>query len=444
MERVSRCFWFATAVFTLVALGPILGAANNQLFAATLCVNPSGTGGCYSTINAAVAAASPGDTITVAGGTYKEDVVIGKALSLIGNGRAITFIYATGLSNGIYIDGLDNAGLSGVEVTGFTVENANFEGILVTNASNVTIWSNRVTQNDKALDPNVPVCTGQTTAAPFETDEAFDCGGGLHIMGVDHSTITGNIADNNADGILISDDTGPTHNNLIMSNVVRQNPFDCGIVLASHPPAPGSSAAHNGIYENTLSNNESTHNGYQVPGAGAGIGMFSDGTGVGRVSGNVITNNDLKKNGLPGVAMHSHVGPNFGLPPDNLNDNVIVGNRISGNGPDLFDTATPGPTGINVNSGGGGTPITGTVISGNIIENEDVDVAANTPGAVQLHLNNLLGEKLGVDNLGTGTIDATENWWGCSHGPAAPGCSSAGGVVSFTPWLRRPIPGDSE
>src|SRR5713226_3895318 len=38
--------------------------------AATLCVNPSGSGGCYTTIGAAVAAATAGDTIQVAPGKY--------------------------------------------------------------------------------------------------------------------------------------------------------------------------------------------------------------------------------------------------------------------------------------------------------------------------------------------------------------------------------------
>ncbi len=112
MQPANRSFCLATAVFAVLVLGPTLGAANNQLFAATLCVNPGGTSGCYSSIKAAVAAASPGDTIKVASGTYKEDVVIGKALSLIGSGRATTIIDATGLANGIYIDGLDNPGLT--------------------------------------------------------------------------------------------------------------------------------------------------------------------------------------------------------------------------------------------------------------------------------------------------------------------------------------------
>src|ERR1035438_9510258 len=90
-----------TPVFVAALIfGSILSTGN--LFAATLCVNPGGTGGCFSTISAAVTAASPNDTIKVAVGTYTEDVVIGKALSVVGASRSTTIIDATGLSNGVY------------------------------------------------------------------------------------------------------------------------------------------------------------------------------------------------------------------------------------------------------------------------------------------------------------------------------------------------------
>jgi parallel beta-helix repeat protein len=444
MQGRNRCNSFATVFFAVVALGSMLGEANNQLFAATLCVNPGGTGGCSPTIGAAVKAASANDTIKVAAGTYKEDVVIGGALSLVGAGQNTAIIDATSLSNGVYIDGLDNPGLNNVVVTGFTVKNANFEGILVTNSSSVTVWDNRVVDNNKALNlsGSAPGCTGEPS---FETDESFDCGGGIHLMGVDHSIIADNIIERNADGILLSDDTGTTHDNLITGNEVKDNPFDCGIVLASHPPGPGSKAPHLGVNHNTIANNESVHNGFQVPGAGAGVGIFADGTGPGLATGNVIVHNELKNNGLPGVAMHSHVGPAFVLPADNLNDNVIVGNHISGNGPDGFDTATPGPTGINVNSGGGGTPITGTVISGNVIDHEAIEIAVNTPAQVEVHLNNLLDDTIGVDNLGLGVVNATENWWGCPGGPGAEECAGVGGAgVLFSPWLRHPFDEDKD
>jgi hypothetical protein len=123
----------------------------------------------------------------------------------------------------------------------------------------------------------------------------------------------------------------------------------------------------------------------------------------------------------------------------NLNDNAIVGNRISGNGADTDDAVTPGPTGINVF---GLASITGTVITGNVIEDEADDIVANTPGQVNIHLNDLLGGdiNIGVDNKGTGIVDATENWWGSPGGPGEEGATTVNGVFFFTPWLRHPIP----
>ena len=374
------------------------------------------------------------DTINVAPGIYMEDVIIQTPLSLVGAGRGQSIINAVSLSNGIYIDGIDNPGLSKVVVTGFTIENANFEGILVTNASFVTIWDNEVINNDKSLNISVPECPGQPL---FETSEGDDCGEGIHLIGVDHSTVVNNTSEKNSGGILLTDETVATQHNLIIGNLVRNNPFDCGITLASHPNVVLNTEPP-GVYSNTIANNESRHNGYQVPGAGAGVGLFAPAPGN-KVYANVVINNQLKDNGLPGVAMHNHVSGPPPAPPVNLNDNVIVGNRISGNGADTDDAATPGPTGINVF---GLASITGTVITGNVIEDEADDIVANTPGQVNVHLNDLLGgdNDVGVGNIGTGTVDATENWWGCPQGPAdTGGCTRVIGTVSFTPWLRHPI-----
>ncbi len=41
---------------------------------------------------------------------------------------------------------------------------------------------------------------------------------------------------NNDDGILVTDDVGPTHGNAIADNYVAHNIYECGIVLASHNP----------------------------------------------------------------------------------------------------------------------------------------------------------------------------------------------------------------
>jgi len=419
------------AVVILAVLGATSGSLVTQAFAKTLCVNPGGTSGCFAKINDAVAAAAVNDTIQVAAGTYKEDVVIGKSLSLVGAGAARTVINAKGLANGVYVDGLDHPGLTNVVVAGFTVSNANFEGILVTNASHATIASNRVVSNDQSLDPTTPACPGIPS---FETAEAFDCGEGVHLSGVHHSTVAGNVVLNNSGGILISDDTGPTHHNLIRRNVVMNNPFDCGITLASHPPASNPATGKpKGVFNNTIADNVSMKNGLAEAGAGAGVGIFDSVPGAASY-GNVVVGNTLTGNGLPGVAMHSHA------PNQNLNDNVVTGNTISGNGADTDDTATPGPTGINVSNGFGGASVSGIVISQNVITNEAVDVAVKTGSQVDVNLNQLLGSGVGVANLGSAPVQATENWWGCAGGPGTAGCTTVSGPrVVFTPWLVIPF-----
>jgi Right handed beta helix region len=424
----------------------LFAVSSQNAAAATLCVNASNAS-CYSSIGAAVSHAHPNDVINVAAGHYKEQVVIGMPLNLIGAGAGRSVIDATGQPNGVFVDGYTHPGLTHVTLAGFTIKNAQFEGVLAVSANDVTIRDNTIEDNDQspaAFDPTANHgCAGQQA---FETDETGDCGGGLHLIGVWDSTVSGNHITRNDDGILISDETAETHDILVYRNEVDNNPGECGIVLASHSPVgsmPPAFAPHHGIDHITVAENTATGNGVNV--GGSGIGIFTDGAGKGRVSDNTIIHNTMTGNGLGGFAMHSHVGPAFGLPADNLNNNMIIGNKISGNLADEDDTATPGRVGININSGGGGTPIWGTLISQNKIWDEDYDVTVNTPGTVNIHLNDLLGGKVGVANICafdnapcTGHIDATQNYWGCSSGPGHSGCSSvSGGEIRVTPSLHE-------
>jgi len=437
----------------LIPFCVVLSLALCQSAAAnTLCVNPSGSHGCFPTIGAAVAHAAAHDVVTVGQGTYKEYVTIAIPLSILGADADSTTIDATGQPHGIFVDGFDNPGLNDVTIAGLTVKNALFEGILVVSASDVTIRDSHVLNNDSTSGLNF---TGATMGCPdqpgngtYEMDETGDCGGAIHLVGTANSILSGNLITGNADGVLISDETGESYGNLLIHNVVKDNPLECGIVLASHPRAGNSAApfaAHFGVDNNTVAENISTGNGVQI--GGSGVGMFSDGNGPGRVSGNVVIHNKLTGNGLGGVALHTHVGPLFGAPADNMSGNKIIGNYIAGNLADTFDTATPGRVGININSGDGGSPVYGTIITQNVIEDEDVDVAVNTPAEVDIHLNDLLGGKIGVadvcalDNSAVcnGNIDTTENYWGCHAGPGRSGCSTASGTdIRFTPWLATP------
>lgn len=396
------------------------------LGAATLCVNASGQG-CQKTIAAAVAAAAAGDTINIGPGIYKESVTIGKTLSLVGLEAGKTIIEAAGLGTGITIDGIGNKNLSGVVISGLTIQNANYEGILVTNSSNITITGNILAGNNKGLKfvPNgPPACPGIPT---FETLSDFDCGEAIHLSGVHHSTVSNNNIQNNAGGILLSDDTGATHDNLIAGNIVSNNPSDCGITLASHPPADITGSKDPlGVYANTIVANTANSNG--LKGEGAGVGIFASDVGT-KNYGNVVLNNTLMGNELPGISVHGHA------PQQNLDGNVFIGNRISGNGADTDDSFTPATAGINFYSF---SPVSGTVIAQNVIDGEGIGVAWNAPGEARIQRNSLIGG-IGVYNLGSGTVNAEGNWWGCAGGPVGvsaifAGCSTTAGAVTVNTW----------
>lgn len=449
--RISRIH-----VWSIIVCAVVLAAFSQATMAKTLCVNSHGAKGCYSTIQSAVDQAASGDIIQVAAGVYDEEVTVGKPLSLLGAGPDETTIDAAALAHGVFVDGFDNPGLKAVTVSGFTIKNALYEGVLVVSASDVVIRDNRVIDNDKSpglsFTGALTGCPGQPGSGVYENDETGDCGGAIHLIGTIDSIVSDNLVTGNADGLLISDETAESRGNLIAHNVFKDNPLECGIVLASHPPTGHTSppfAPHFGVDDNIVVENVSTRNGVKVGGAGAGV--FSDGDGPGTVTGNVIAGNELTDNGLGGVDLHTHVGPALGLPADNMDGNVIAGNFIAGNLADTMDTATPGPVGININSGGGGSPVHGTIILRNVIRDEAVDIAVNDPASVAIHLNDLLGGKIGVANVCafdnptnpsvcTGSIDAAENFWGCAAGPGAAGCSTtSGAAIVSSPALDQPV-----
>ncbi|HEY0785354.1 MAG TPA: hypothetical protein VGD62_05740, partial [Acidobacteriaceae bacterium] len=160
------------------------------------------------------------------------------------------------------------------------------------------------------------------------------------------------------------------------------------------------------------------------------VGIFASVPGA-KSYGNVVVANFLNGNGLPGVAMHAHA------PNQLLNDNMIVGNLLIGNGPDGEDAHTPGPTGINIYSL---TPVTGNIVSGNVIAEESNDVAVNVPAGVQVEFNDLLGPNTGLINLGHGWVDASNNWWGDCGKKAIGGCSTPKGAeVLISPKLALPV-----
>ena len=304
--------------------------------------NGSGCGNArYSTIGAAVAAANSGDTVMVCPGIYDEDVVVNKTLTLIGQNATID---ATGFDNGVQVLASHSA------VEGLVVENAIGEGILVqgipgTPISDVTISGNTVVHNDQGNPTGAPIAgSAYAECNAGANNVPGDCGEGIHLMVADNSTVAGNKVTGNSGGILLTDEFGPTDNNLIVNNDVSDNTLDCGVTVAGHNTGAFSGGTPQpsvgGVFDNTILGNHITNNG--VAGQGAGVILATGGPG-GAVYDNRVQGNYISGNGLAGVTVHSHA------PGQDLNGNTIENNKIGTNNLDgdidfspLVDESTTG------------------------------------------------------------------------------------------------------
>jgi nitrous oxidase accessory protein NosD len=392
--------------------GVLLGAAlltapTVAASGSTFYVSPTGTSGsadtsctsaAYATINDAVSVASGGDTVIVCVGTYKEDVAVSKSLTLLGQGAASTIIDATGLDNGIKI------AASHVTVSGFTVEHATGEGILAqqpdplkgplisgkqfyTGApiTHVVIKHNVVKDNDQGgLPANVATTTYPECQASGNVPG--DCGEGIHLWSVADSQVLLNEVSGNAGGILLTDEFGPTHNNLIAGNIVIANAYDCGITLPGHnlalnPVTHTFMPAFGGVYANVVRNNIVLDNGLLGQGAGVLIAAPAPGTAS---YNNVIEDNAISANGLAGVTIHGHALGAF-VGGNEILDNLIGRNNIDGDS-DVSPTADSVTTGILVWSQG--TSIY-AAISGNTIFDDAYGIWLNSgvdaPSAAQVN-----------------------------------------------------------
>jgi nitrous oxidase accessory protein NosD len=336
----------------------------------------------FQTIQSAVSAAPAGGTVVVCGGTYHEQVVISKPLSLVGKRATIN---ESGVTPAIQVTlpGLGTQTIyaavivasSHVTFSGFTVRNAQGEGVLAAGlggtVSGIVISHNTVVHND--LGGGVPPKSKYFECAAAGAAPG-DCGEGVHFAGnVAYSAIRDNFIAHDSGGVLLSDDVGPTHDNVVEDNIVTANASDCGITVPGHNPGALNAAgvpqpAVAGVYRNVIRHNVVTNNG--VKGEGAGVLFANAGPGTASYN-NLVEDNYIAGNGLPGVTMHAHTIGKGQF--EDLNGNTIVGNTIGKNNldGDKLD-GPPGPedlqtTGVLVFSGG--TPVTVKIACNHISDN---------------------------------------------------------------------------
>ncbi len=299
-----------------------------------------GSGKDFITIQAAIDAATPNDTIEVAAGDYTENVNVNKSLILqgVGNPTVTALNPAVSVFNVI-------AAASPVNISGFTITGANVSttaGIyLGADVTGCNIHDNILTGNGDGIwlgsGSNHNILANNTLSSNYQ---------GFEVYHSDYNTFTNNHSDsNNVYGFKMES----ADHNTFTGNTANSN-AKYGFYLAA-----GSSNSDNNTFTNNTANSNTEY-----------------GMRINSSNGNTLTTNTFNLNVIAGIRLK-----------DDITNLVLNGNSF-----------TNSQTGIDIASGAGS--VTSWTVSSN-------NISGNTT--------------YGVNNSGTGILDARVNWWGHWSGP---------------------------
>jgi parallel beta-helix repeat protein len=419
-RKIIYLFVALALLFSLIAVvGTGTVAAAGNWYVSTTGSDTTGDGSSgnpWLTINYAISQAINDDTINVAAGTYTEQVVINKNLTLSGTGNPM--IKAPASPNGYkFPEGAGNTWDPIVLAFGGTADgsfNITGTGQVTVNISGITVDGNDripsvLTRRAVGiLYRNVLGGVTHCTVQNMGYSTTFGLSWGIMAYGTSDATFHGNIVSGYAKGGFVvngvlADPSMPKPHAVIDGNTVTGPPYDPALVLAPNGIQIGWGAT------GSVTNNTVTHHG--SPGTvwgGTGI-LIQSSPGV-IVEGNTVTGN--QDYGIATAGYTSYGG-------SYATGTIIRNNTVEGNGQGIRiekmsvdtvvqnNTITENKEGIHVGSAPLVYPIppVGTVIHSNVIySNADFGVSVET------------------DVL---PVDATNNWWGDPTGPYDPSDDTA-------------------
>ncbi|MCJ2556432.1 MAG: right-handed parallel beta-helix repeat-containing protein [Candidatus Thermoplasmatota archaeon] len=265
-----------TSVFAIVTVLP------ESVSAVTRYVGGAGPGN-YTTIQTAVNAANPGDTVYVYGGIYRENIVVTKSVFLNGESRETTIIDGHNGPEGILF------AANSATVSGFTITNG-YPGIRIGAVDNCVVSSNIISNGYRGID--VFDTDGTVIVDNIISSNGYN---GIELSTSGNAHVANNVVSSNErSGIYMDSSVG----NTIENNFVSSNQW--GIYLDS--------SSSNDIVGNTAWSNYYDRS----PSWGSGIWLVSS-------SSNRIEGNTASSNYRTGIRLEESAS------------NVLIGNKVSSN-----------------------------------------------------------------------------------------------------------------
>jgi parallel beta-helix repeat protein len=203
VKELSKVIFLVTLALHLVTAG---SAAANLIY-----VDNTGQIADFNTIQAAVISASPGDEIIVKPGTYEENIVVNKNISIAsesGN-SSDTIVRAADVSQDIF-----SILANGVSIKGFGISGSKSSGVHVLGFTDCRIENNKLFNNSYGIDLYI-----MSSGNKLDNNEISNCLTGISLGGGIYNNLSNNLISNCSNGISLFDSS----NNVLENNLISKN-----------------------------------------------------------------------------------------------------------------------------------------------------------------------------------------------------------------------------
>jgi len=308
-------------LFSFMLFSPRIGISQDSL---TYTVGPPGSGADYTRIQDAVDAASDGDTIVVWDWLYVENVIVDKALNILGTNPNTTIVSASNSLDVVFLITHNYVSLSQ-----FKIEDAtSAAGIKLSNINYVTISNNCIENNDIGIDIN-----HSSECSIFNNSILSSKSSGIQLISSYSNNLSGNNIIDNVIGINILQ----SENNIFSRNEISSSSGAGLYAMESSNNEVSENifpSNENGIHLRHSSDNWTIYGNEVHETEGTGISLYrshyaqiienniySNGNGVGLADSdfNFVNNNQFSSNEYDGISVG---GAN----------NEILNNYVASNG----------------------------------------------------------------------------------------------------------------
>ncbi|OGM11050.1 hypothetical protein A2Z22_03605, partial [Candidatus Woesebacteria bacterium RBG_16_34_12] len=299
----------------------------------------------YTTIQAAIDDANPGDEIHVDSGTYYENVNVTKQLTLRGIGMPVVDARGSGSAITLSADGITLEGFTAIRADSFP------EAGLKVRSKNNTLISNTASNNEDGINldylSNNNTLIGNTVNSNNEdgiglwyssnnmligNNASDNAVGGIGLSSSSNNTLIGNNVSNNSVGICLSSSNNTlignnvsnnkysgisldhSSNSALIGNNASNDSFGIFMSYSSNNTLIGNTANSNnavGIYLHSSSNNSMSENTASNSGGGIYLDFSSNN--------NTLSGNNASDNNYDGISLQSS------------SNNILIGNNVSNN-----------------------------------------------------------------------------------------------------------------